>query len=305
MGIKQFGFKALHLAKTHAPEIMIVGSIVAGAAALYFTARGTMKLEEILDEHNEKIDDIKSELGDVESSENPEEVTVYKKELTKQYVTTAGKIALAYLPAAAFAGSSVALSISAHGIMRKRLATSIAALESVTASFEAYRQRVKDKYGEEAERDILTGKHQEKIAVEKTDKKGNTKLVDQVVDEYGNIVSPYARYFDKYNENFLNVSHGNEGCGRIYNQEYLEGVQTMMNCKLRVQGYLFLNDVYRSLGFEDSPEGQLVGWLDQPKDGGDGEVSFNIKHIVPDINNENEDKWLLDFNVDGIIVDKI
>lgn len=303
MGFKQIAFKAAHLCKQHAPEIMIGASILTGAAALYFVARGTFKLEEILDDHNERVDDVKDQFGDVESSEHPEEIAEFKKELAKEYVKTGGKIALAYAPAAGLAGASVVLSISAHGIMKKRLATSLAALESVTAAFEAYRQRVKDRYGEDVERDILTGRHVETVAVETTDKKGNVKMVDKkmtLVDP--SLPSEYARYYSASTCDIFYITNTNDGCGRVYNEEFLKTQEQVANLKLRSQGFLFLNDVYDMLGYDRTDYGQLVGWLDNGD--GDGYVDFRIALVEEGIN-ENDDKWLLDFNVDGVIVDKI
>ena len=69
---------------------------------------------------------------------------------------------------------------------------------------------------------------------------------------------------------------------------------------------LFLNEVYDMIGFEHTPEGAVAGWV---KDNGDGFVSFGLD----DVNNESARRFvngednvvLLDFNVDGIIFDKI
>lgn len=305
MGMKQIMFKAMHLCKAHAPEIMIGASIVTGAAALYFTVRGTMKLDEILDDHNERILPVKEDLDALKASddvEDKQELIEVKKEIVKEYAKTTGKIALAYAPALALAGSSAILSISAHGIMKKRVATALAALESVSAGFEAYRQRVRDRYGAEIDQEILTGKHQETVAVEQTDKKGNTKMVDKKIDVVDGLTSPYARYFDQKNEEFYSTL-SNDGSGRVYNEEFLKTQEKVANLRLRTQGYLFLNEVYDKLGFEQTPEGQLVGWLDKT-DNGDGYVTFNISKVSEGIN-ENDDVWLLDFNVDGQIFDKI
>lgn len=302
MGIKQLAFKAMHLAKVHSPEIMIGASIVTGAAALYFTVRGTMKLEEILDDHKDRTDNVKAELAELKDSGDQEEVAVYKKELMKETVNTAGKIALAYAPAAGLAAASCVLSISAHGIMKKRVATTLAALESTSAAFEAYRQRVKDRYGEEAEREILTGKHKETVMVETTDKKGNSKMVEQKVDAVDGLVSQYARYFDCKNDMFY-CTQNNDGSGRVYNEEFLKTQEEVFDLLLRSQGYVFLNQVYEKLGFESTPEGQLVGWKLNSSTG-DGYVKFNMTKVVEG-DNENDDVWLLDFNVDGVIFDKI
>lgn len=302
MGIKQLAFKAMHLAKVHSPEIMIGASILTGAAALYFTVRGTMKLEEILDDHKERVDDVKSEMGDVQSSEHPEEVTEYKKQILMETAKTAGKVALAYAPALGLAAASAVLNVSAHGIMKKRVATAVAALESTSAAFEAYRQRVKDRYGDEVDREILTGKHQESIMVEQTDKKGNTKLVEKKVDTVDGLVSQYARYFSANTTDNFYCTQNNDGSGRVYNEEYLKTQEEVFDLLLRSQGFVFLNQVYEKLGFESTPEGQLVGW--KLNGDGDGFVKFNMTQVVEG-DNENDDIWLLDFNVDGVIFDKI
>src|SRR5688500_7899503 len=52
------------------------------------------------------------------------------------------------------------------------------------------------------------------------------------------------------------------------NKTYLQVQEKYCNHKLRRNGYLFLNDVYDSLGFTRTSVGQLVGWL-YPTENGD------------------------------------
>ena len=79
---------------------------------------------------------------------------------------------------------------------------------------------------------------------------------------------------------------------------------------LKAQGYLFLNDVYKLIGVPATRAGQIVGWVyDEKNPVGDNYVDFNIM----DINSERarafvngyERSILLDFNVDGNILDLI
>ena len=79
--------------------------------------------------------------------------------------------------------------------------------------------------------------------------------------------------------------------------------------KLRSQGYLFLNDVYKDLGFRPTREGAIVGWvLDPDSDKSDTYVDFGVfesqrleaKNFV----NGYEAAVVLDFNVDGPILDR-
>jgi len=301
------------LAKQHAPEIMIGAGILAGAGALYFTVRGTLKLEKTLDDHSDRINTVKKnyipedKLVDVEENGinkvdvdlTEEEYKSYKRDLFKEYLKTTGTIALNYAPAAALALASAGLSIGAYGIMNKRVAVALTALESVTASFAEYRQRVKDRYGEEAENDILLGKTTEHVAVEKELKNGKTKLVDEEQTSYKGSASTYGRtYSINTAKNFLGG-----GDGRAYNKTFIENIEEAANLTLRRRGYIFLNEVYQLLGFDETPEGQLVGWLENTENG-DGEVRFAIKEVLDD-KNEDNDVWYLDFNVDGVIFDKI
>jgi hypothetical protein len=103
------------------------------------------------------------------------------------------------------------------------------------------------------------------------------------------IASLYARRFDENNLHFDPRFYEN-------NAAFLHAQQSYANDRLQAQGYLFLNDVHDMLGFDRIGNGQLVGWL---KDKGDNFVDFNITKV------EDENAFLLDFNVDGVIYDKI
>jgi hypothetical protein len=87
-------------------------------------------------------------------------------------------------------------------------------------------------------------------------------------------------------------------------------VQDFANEKLKAQGYLFLNDVYEMLGIKKCREGQVVGWIYNEKNPvGDNFVDFGIYNYddprARDFVNGYERVILLDFNVDGNILDLI
>lgn len=92
-----------------------------------------------------------------------------------------------------------------------------------------------------------------------------------------------------------------------YNLNFLYCQQNWANEKLRTNGYLFLNDVYEMLGIDITNAGQLVGWIyDKENPIGDNFVDFGLKmkHNADFINGKTTDA-LLDFNVDGCILDRI
>lgn len=83
---------------------------------------------------------------------------------------------------------------------------------------------------------------------------------------------------------------------REYNVVFLRAQQQYMNDMLHAKGYLFLNDVLKSLGLPLVRVGQLVGWTTQ----GSRFVSFgNTLDGNPDGN------FLLQFNFEGVIYDKV
>lgn len=292
--VKFFGGK-------YAPEIMIGSAIVAGAGAIVLSCRGTLKVDRILDEHKRKMDEINNAAETLPDDYTEEDVQADKRKL---FIGTGIEIAKAYFPAACCAGASVAMMIGARNVLANRNAVAIAALESTAAAFSSYRDRVRERLGAEAEKDILIGKDFETEQVEvKNGKK--TEIVENVKETYNpdkNVqCSPYSRFFSE------DTTKRFQPNSPEYNKSFLENCQMQANIDLHMNGFLFLNDVYSMLGFEQTPEGQLVGWLDSSEDEPMKDISFGIDRY--DLNkrafNCDEEVWLLDFNVDGVIFDKI
>lgn len=114
--------------------------------------------------------------------------------------------------------------------------------------------------------------------------------------------SCYARFFDVESSKWIPY-YSNEQ--RLM---WLKATQDYCNALLKNKGYLFLNDVYEMLGIPRSQAGQLVGWIyDEKNPMGDNYVDFDIYNDFNRdyINGEKTYKLLLDFNVDGCIIDRI
>lgn len=112
-------------------------------------------------------------------------------------------------------------------------------------------------------------------------------------------VSHYSRWF---NEKCLAWTKDSE-----MNKMFLLQQQNYANEKLKARGYLFLNDVYDMLGIPRIKAGQVVGWVYGPDNTtGDNYVDFGLfNHNNEDFINGYENSILLDFNVDGMILDHI
>ncbi|MFR7639439.1 DUF6353 family protein [uncultured Allobaculum sp.] len=81
-------------------------------------------------------------------------------------------------------------------------------------------------------------------------------------------------------------------------EQWLKVKTSVLNNKLHRDGFLFLNTVYRELGFDETKAGQVVGWIDNKKDGG--------KDCYVDLRpTEFGDGFLIDPNVDGEIIENV
>ena len=91
---------------------------------------------------------------------------------------------------------------------------------------------------------------------------------------------------------------------------FLRREQAYWNDKLRARGYVFLNEVYERLDIPTTRAGQCVGWIYNPdRPNGDNYIDFGMYDITREPTREFvnglERVILLDFNVDGVILDKI
>ena len=111
--------------------------------------------------------------------------------------------------------------------------------------------------------------------------------------------SIYARF---YNSSCLAWTTDSES-----NLHYLKQAEAQANAKLMVKKTLFLNDVYDMLGIPRSKAGMVVGWTYNKENPiGDNCVNFGIfESYNQDFVNGFTDYALLDFNVDGCILDYI
>ena len=112
-------------------------------------------------------------------------------------------------------------------------------------------------------------------------------------------VSNYARFFD--------ASCPGWDKNPEYNLLFLRQQQTYASNMLKLKGHLFLNEVYELLGIPHSQEGSVVGQIyDEKNPIGDNYVDFGIyDERNANFVNGYERSILLDFNVDGCILDKI
>ena len=287
-------------ARKHSPEILAGVGVVGVIASTVMACKATTKLSDILEESKDQLDQIKTVAVDPAYADKYSEDDA-KKDTTITYVQTAMKVTKLYAPSVILCASSLGCLLASNNILKKRNAALSAAYMTVDKSFKEYRKRVADRFGEEVEKEIRYNIKAKEIA--EVDENGNevtetVKVMDGTDDP--NTYSDYARFFDESCAAWQNDAE--------YNLTFLKAQQQYANDLLKSRGRLFLNEVYRMLGIDETKAGQVVGWVYNPDNPtGDNFVDFGIYNMqrerVRAFVNGYEPNILLDFNVDGVIWD--
>lgn len=290
----------------YSPEICIVSGIGLFVAATVTGIKTTAtKASEIIELHNFDMDEAE-EAYELAKTEDAKAAGVeyslqdYKKDKAIIYANTVKRSVQAYWPTITFTLAGTACIFAGYKIMKARQVALIAAYTGLQNAYDAYRRRVlQEPDGEDRDLYYRTGCKRETITTVETDEKGKTTEKKEIVDIFGNAhdYSQYARYFDESSKQWQN-SHE-------YNLTYLLHQQAYANDKLHAVGHVFLNEVYDMLGFPHTQAGAVVGWVEG---NGDDYIDFGIhegKVQSRKFVNGWENTILLDFNVDGVIVDKI
>lgn len=290
------GFKI----KKASPEILVVAGIVGVVTSTVMACRATTKAGDIVTSHNDDMDKIHqaSEMENVDYT--PEDA---KKDTVIVYTQTAVKFIKLYGPSVLIGIASIACIVGSHNILRKRNVALAAAYAAVDKGFKEYRGRVVERFGEELDKELrynIKAKEFEETIVDSKGKEKQVKKTVSVADPNG--YSDYARIFD---ESCKGWSKDPE-----YNLLFLKQQQNWANECLQSRGHLFLNEVYDMLGIPRTKAGACVGWIyDEDHPVGDNFVDFGIYNLsiekARDFVNGYERSIVLDFNVDGPILDMI
>lgn len=287
--------------KKHSPEIMIVAGAIGTVAAAVLACKASMKVPGMIEEIHEELEEIHFD-HEMNGEYTEKE---YKKELTRVYVNTGLEFAKLYGPAIALGTLSMGTVFASNHILRKRNASLAAAYATVDGAFRRYRTNVVDQYGAEVDHALRHNIRKEKIEVTEIDENGKEKKVKKVVDVTDFDPTNYSDYAKFFDESCKEWEKDPE-----YNLTFLKCQQNYANDMLRSRGHLFLNEVYDMLGMPRTKAGNVVGWLFDDKNPiGDNYVDFGIYDLYKERNrdfvNGYERSILLDFNVDGDILNKI
>lgn len=285
--VNAMGRNAL-LAQKASPGVLFGVGIVGMVGSSVLACRATLKVEALKAETNAKLELAKT-MEHVDYSEEDR-----RRDVALIYFQSGVKFARLYAPAIVVAGVAIIALTRSHNILTKRNAALTAAYGALDRGFREYRSRVVAKYGEDQDRDFRYGTEQVEIVDPVTKKK---KIVTRAASGEPSI---YARFFDGGSASWSKEPE--------YNLIFLQAQQNWANNLLHARGHVFLNDVYDMLGIPRSEAGAVVGWILLPDGTTDNYIDFGIfdgSEKARDFVNGHEGAILLDFNVDGVVYDKI
>ena len=267
----------------HAPTILTTAGTAGFIGTTILASKATLKVEETVAEETALLVKVHEahEAGKLEDKD-----ALHDKVILYTRMTT--KLAKLYAPALILGAASIVSLATGHGIMLKRNASLAAAYAAVDQAFKTYKKKVESKFGKDAVIDALVSTAEEDLTK-------NELTMEAIVAVDG--VSPYGVIFDETNNNWS----ADEDLSMLH----LKCQQQYANDILQTRGHIFLNEVYKMLGFPHTPAGAVTGWV---KGNGDDFVDFNIFEGTfegEDEKGRTVTKWALDFNVDGVMYDKI
>jgi hypothetical protein len=297
------------MASEKAPKLLFVGGVVGMVGSTVLACRATLKLSDTLDEIQHDLERAKATpegleklQADPKTAEKYKDVTYdesdLKKDTTRIYIKGVGKITRLYGPAVLLGGVSIFALTKSHNLLQDRNLALTAAYAAVDTAYNRYRERVIDRYGEEVDREIRYETEQVDVVDEET---GEIETKTRITDAPG---SKFTRWYDE-------ASSPNWSPDFEINKIVLRNAQHYANDLLRQRGHVWLNEIFTELGMSHTKEGAIVGWRFN-RDDPTAKIDFGIfwtdavaNDQFVEAHNGREGAILLDFNVDGVILNEI
>lgn len=306
--VKNTAKKAAFWVNKHSPELLIGGGIIGFGGAIVCACIATLKTKDDIDLYEYTIEDIGDtiQIESINPETNKNELMPYTDDMkvadTKKAKTKLVlNVAKHYAPAVILGSAATVSIISSNRIMRKRALAIAAALSATETAFAAYRENVREKYGEEMDKNFLYGVKTKEIeeteivnGKEKTVKKEETTIDLGNKDGYTVTFDSDSDYWDENTD---------------YNMMFLRTVEHELNTILDTCGHVYLNEAFRKLGVEETAIGQVIGWTKDVNDVNDPtRVMLELfdTSSKPFVNIHDHNKPILvKFNPQGYILDKM
>lgn len=263
--------------KKNGGTVLVVTAAASGAAAVGLAVYSTTKVDPLIDELKEKLESIESEKENTDKKE-------YAKALLSAYLKSAWKIAKLYGGAIVSEAVSITSLFAAKGLLDKRNAATVAALGIAERSFNAYRQRVIENEGREADlKYFFDAKEEDVEYIEKVTENGKVKTKTEpalVVNETREHPLGYSRYSFRFDQTCRPMWEDN----LKQNLNTIKLVENSLTDRLRARvtsltpGFVSLAEAKVALGCPQIYDEDInAGWIAGVDDNiGDDYISFNV-----------------------------
>lgn len=305
MNVKSIFNKIKFKAVKNSPTICVVGGVIGVIGGAILACKATLKVPDIKEEHEknlESLSNIKENEGVADENVTMTEEEI-KKETRKEYIRFGLRLVKLYAAPVLIEVVSITSILFGHSTLKKRNVSLAAAYATLDKGYKEYRKRVVEKYGEDVDKELRYDLKKVTETVETVGEDGKKKKEKVTKYESGlSGYSEYARFFDCGNNGW-----DDDPEVRLF---FLRMAQDHFNDRLKARGYVFLNEVYEYFGMPITKAGQAVGWrYDLKNPTGDNQIDFGIYDVRHPRNGDFIDGYcdaiILDFNVDGPIVDYV
>lgn len=231
--------KTVRYLKRHTPEILTAAGVAATTGGAIWIARRTIDAADILDEHKESIEEIKTLKEEGTSYQDDD---AYRHDISHIYVDTTKKLVKNYTgPVLTFA-SGLGCLVGVNVSLKKKCTKTLAMYFGQKKLFDTYRNNVVNRFGEDVDYDMLHGTKTANEKVEVTDENGNVRKEKRSVKvKDDKLTSIYGFFFD-------------EGCAgwsnsEDYNKSYASIQNTVLYDELQRKGSLTLYKVWKAFGY--------------------------------------------------------
>ena len=305
--IIKYGSKMIAKARVNIPSIMfysgMVEMVVGAGYGVYRAYKGSPEVSKTYNDGREYIENLYSES--------------HKKERFFYEIKNVGKTALVVVkqqavPVIIFGGGAL-LSCRGYHKMAARVVMFAGIAAETKKELDDFYKRVSAQYGEEEATRLREGLEQEVREIEVIDPTDGTvtKKKDIVYKSTGQANSLYSYIFE---EATMDPKYWSDSA--FLNSKRLKMVIEQANSILNERGYIFLSEVLRMLGYKGkiTEREHFVGWIKKelvPDWHGDGFISDGVTdkllktEAVMAFLSGTEPNVMVNFNVDGYIVDKL
>lgn len=282
------GRKMLFASK-HSPSMLLGAGVVGFVGTVVLAIQATGKLEGIVKDAEDKS----AAINEDEELSDKDRVKAQKK----LKVRTCVKVARTYAPTVGLGILSIVAIGQGHAIQLRRLGGVSAAYATIDQSYREYRKRVIEELGDEQDAKFRHGLVEKEVIVDEGPEGPVFEKRLRVPEDQK--LTGYAKCFAKGES-----SQWQNTKDRNTNRLFVRANQSYANDLLNARGYLFLSEVYKMLGFEETQASRVVGWVKGSKNG-DSHVDFGLFRNgykgEQFMTGEIDEIWL-DFNVDGPIL---